>query len=150
MTVALFKYTVMYQCVIAQANHAAFFMDGSLLTVKQNPVTSAAWLVADISLLGPLVSLTIDTENFCKGLLRTKVTVLFALAHVIIAAITLLLPAQHHLTSVAAYLKLYNFSAAFRLEFAGLAIGGVLTYGVLVNASRRFLNRLQHSRVHPA
>lgn len=29
------QYTVMYQCVIAQANNAAFFMDGSLLAVKQ-------------------------------------------------------------------------------------------------------------------
>ena len=93
------------------------------LPVLQNPVTAVAWFVADISLLGPLVSLTIETMDFCEGLFRTKVTMLFALAHGITATITLLVPDQRHVAGMSAYLKLYNFNAAFRLKFAGLIVG---------------------------
>ena len=38
----------------------------------QNPVTTVAWLVGIFELLGPLISLVVDTKNFCEPALRFK------------------------------------------------------------------------------
>lgn len=118
--------------------------------IVQNPVTTMAWLVGDVSLLGPLVSLTIDTKDFCLGLFRTKAVLLFSLAQGIMVAFTILLRPHHHVIFMSAYLRLYSFAQSFRFEVAGLIVAGILAYAVMVNASRRLLDRLQRSRVHPA
>ena len=117
--------------------------------MMQNPVTTMAWLSGDVSLLAPLVSLTIDTRDFCMGLFRTKVVLLFSLAQGIIVSFTILLRPHHHVTFMAAYLRLYSFGQSFRFEMAGIIVAGIVAYAILVNASRRLLERLQRSRVHP-
>ncbi|KAL0022621.1 hypothetical protein WJX77_011150 [Trebouxia sp. C0004] len=55
-----------------------------------NPAATLAWLVANFELLGPLVSLVIDTKNFCEPALRFKPIFLltsFYLATAYIAAL---------------------------------------------------------------
>lgn len=108
-----------------------------------------AWLSADVELLGPLVSLTIDTKDFCLGLFRTKVVLLFSLAQVIMVSCTMLLRPHHHATLTSTYLKLYSFTQSFQFEVTGVILAGVVAYAIAVNTSRRLLERLQRSRVHP-
>lgn len=118
--------------------------------MMQNPVTTIAWLSADVSLLGPLVSLTIDTKEFCLGLFRTKVVLLFSLTQGIMVCFTVLLRPHHHAIFMSTFLRLYSFQHSFRFEVAGLILAGIVAYAIVVNASRRLLDRLQRSRVHPA
>ena len=115
----------------------------------QNPVTTVAWLAAHLSLLGPLVSLTIDTKDFCLGLIRTRLVLLFSLVQVIMAFLVVLLRPNTHVNYVSTYLKLYSFGQAFRLEAADVTVAGMTGYAIVVNTSRRLLGRLQRSRVHP-
>lgn len=108
-----------------------------------------AWLSADVSLLAPLVSLTIDTKDFCLGLFRTKVVLLISLAQGIMVSFITLLRPYHHVTFMSTYLKLYSFGQSFRFEVFGVIVAGIVAYAIAVNASRRLLERLQRSRVHP-
>ena len=121
-----------------------------MVIMMQNPVTTMAWLSADVSLLGPLVSLTIDTKDFCMGLFRTKVVLLFSLFQGIMVFVILLLRPHHHVTFMSKYLRLYSFGQSFRYQVAGVIVAGIVAYAIVVNASRRLLDRLQRSRVHPA
>ena len=108
-----------------------------------------AWLAANVSLLGPLVSLTIDTKNFCQGLFRTKVVILFSLVQGIMAFLIILVRPYLRETYVSGFLRLYDFHQSFRYQVAGVTVAGIIAYAVLVHTSRQLLEGLQRRRVHP-
>ena len=110
----------------------------------QNPVSSAAWLGANVQLLAPLLSFTMDTRRFCEPLLRTKPLIIIASYSILSYIAVLVRPGQWFNP-----LGLYNFTQSFRFEWAGVAAAGMLMFMVVVRIIRKLLQRCQHSKVHP-
>lgn len=112
----------------------------------QNPVTSIAWLTVDVHLLAPLVSLLVDTKILCQQPLHSKVLMFCTIAYCLLGAAAVLIRPEQQVK----FLKLYNFSQSFRLEYAGLGIGNQIAYTVCVHSVRRLLEKMQRNRVNPA
>ena len=113
--------------------------------VMQNPVTTLAWLVAIFELLGPLVSLVIDTKNFCEPALRYKpilcLTVLSLVLNYVIAL--------GHPHSWGNIFGQYEFPWSYKSLFAWTIILEGAIYGGLVFCMRSFLQQLQQRRCVP-
>ena len=105
-----------------------------------------AWVIADISLLGPLISLTIDTRLFCQSVWRSKLLLLLVSVYIALAYTTVA-------SSAFTWLNIVHLSDAFpqsfRWESVGLIIAGTLVYAFVVNGSRRMLSRLDKHKVRP-
>ena len=112
----------------------------------QNPVVTLAWLVANLQLLAPLISLSIDINNFCEPLLRTKPLLIIATVYSVMSYVAILTTSNQNVNP----LNLFNFAQSFRLEFAGVAIAGTVGYTVLVHGCRRLLHFYEKRRLHPA
>ena len=130
--------------IIVCINPAVRLMQVVLPASLQNPVSSAAWLGANVQLLEPLLSVTMDTRRFCEPLLRTKFLLTIATYSILSCIAVLVRPNQSFNP-----LGLYNFTQSFRFEWAGVAAAGILLYVVVVRITRRLLQRCQHSKVHP-
>lgn len=112
----------------------------------QNPVTSLAWLVANLQLLAPLISLTIELNNFCEPLLRTRPLLVLALVYSVVSYVAVLTRTNQRINP----LSLYNFAQSFRLEFVGVVLAGTAGYIVLVHGCRKLLQFREQRRLHPA
>lgn len=112
----------------------------------QNPVTSLAWLVANLQLLAPLISLTIELNNFCEPLLRTRPLLVLALVYTVVSYMAILTRSNQRVNP----LNLYNFAESFRLELLGVALAGTVAYIVLVHGCRKLLQFHEQRRLHPA
>ncbi|KAL0043037.1 hypothetical protein WJX79_007543 [Trebouxia sp. C0005] len=160
--ISLLKYMVVYQCIVAQASMAAFFVDGSSLDNLQsstidvqamaiamaaclNPVTSLAWLVANLQLFAPLFSLTVDTKRFCEPVLRTKPLLITVGVYTILSYVAILVRPDQSINQ----LRLYNFSQSFRLQFAAVLVAGIVAYILMVHAARRLLHVYGRRRLRP-
>lgn len=105
-----------------------------------------AWTIADISLLGPLVSLTIDTRLFCQSIWRSKPLLVLVLIYNVIAYVLLTTKPIKHLNP----LNLSDeFPRSFRMESLGIVIAGVFGYALAVNGSRRLLLHLDRHKIQP-
>lgn len=116
------------------------------ISCLQARVVSWAWVIADISLLAPLVSLTIDTRLFCQSIWRSKPLLLLVLVYNVGAFVFLTARPIRHL-NIASLAD--EFPQSFRWEALGIVIAGVFAYAIMVNGSRRLLSRLARPRVHP-
>jgi len=108
----------------------------------QNPVTTVAWLMANLELLAPLVSITVDISKFCAPLIRTKVFVAFAVMCTSSSCVLAIVR-----TDRLGLLSLYNFPQSFRNQFAGVATAGLLIYTVVVQTMRRVLKKRELRKV---
>ncbi len=108
----------------------------------QNPVTTVAWLMANLELLAPLVSITIDINKFCAPLIRTKVFVAFAVMYTSSSCVLAFVR-----TDRLNLLSLYNFPQSFRNRFAGVGTAGLLIYIVVVQSIRRALKHREQRKV---
>ena len=120
--------------------------DYNVFVCLQNPVTSLAWLVANVQLLAPLISLTIEINNFCEPLFRTKPLLILATIYSVVSYVAILTRSSQRVNP----LNLYNFAQTFRLEFAGVALAGTVGYTVLVHGCRLLLRIHEQRRLHPA
>ena len=111
----------------------------------QNPVVSCAWLVANLQLLAPLVSVTLGTKRFCEPVLRSSVLLVFALIYTCLSYVAVLVRSNENLN----LLRLYNFTYSFRVYFALVAGAGLLAYVVVVHCTRRLLDSHKKYRVQP-
>ncbi len=111
----------------------------------QNPVVTLAWLFGYYQLLAPLISLSIDTKSFCQSPLRCKPVLIICLVYTFWVYFTILVRTEQFVNP----LNFYNFSQSFRLQFAGMTIGGVVFYTIFVNMFRRVMNRYEHRRLSP-
>jgi len=111
----------------------------------QNPVTSTAWLAANAQLLCPLVSMTVDTRQFCEPLRHTRPVFIIVATHISLSFVAILVRPDQHVN----LLSLYNFAQSFRFEFLGVVFGGLFTYAVLVSATRLLLRQHQQGRIQP-
>ncbi len=112
----------------------------------QNPVNSIQWLEADLHLLGPLVSLTIDTRLFCQPLFRTKIVLVLAVVFTLFCWAAILIRWGDN-TDTFGY---YNFLQSFRLEFFGSLLAEAAGYIMVVYGARWLLGVYQRRRLHPA
>ena len=108
----------------------------------QNPVTTVAWLMANLELLAPLVSITIDISKFCAPLIHTKVFVAFAVMYTSSSCVLAFVR-----TDRLGLLSLYNFPQSFRNQFAGVATAGLLIYIVVVNSIQQALKNREQRKV---
>ncbi len=108
----------------------------------QNPVTTVAWLMANLELLAPLVSITIDISKFCAPLIRTKFFVAFAAIYTSLSVVLAFVR-----TDRLNLLSLHNFPQSFRYHFAGVASAGLLIYIVVVQSIRRALKHREQRKV---
>ena len=114
----------------------------------QERTTTWAFSIADISLLGPLVSLTIDTCRFCQSIWRSKLLLFLVLLYNAAAYIALTAPPRHPQFNL---LKLNNtFPQSFRWESLGIVIAGIFAYAGVVNGFRRLLMHFEKHTIHPS
>ena len=111
----------------------------------QNPVVTLAWLYGYFQLLAPLISLSIDTKSFCQSPLRCKPVLIICLFYSFCVDFTILVRTEQFVNP----LDFYNFSQSFRLQFAGMTIGGAVFYTILVNTFRRVMERYRRRRLSP-
>lgn len=103
------------------------------------------WLVSNFELLGPLISLVIDTKNFCVPALRFKpfmVLTLFYLATAYIAA----LGKPSAWGNVFAQ---YQLPGSAKRGFAWIITVEATIYGILVHLMRTVLQRYKQRRCTP-
>ncbi len=115
------------------------------ITVLQNPVASSAWLVANVQLFAPFVSLTFDTKWFCEPVLRTRVLLITTSIYTVLSYVAILIRPDQSIN----LLRLYNFPQSFRLQFAAVLAAGTVAYILVVNAARRLLHVHGQGRLHP-
>lgn len=96
-------------------------------------------------LLGPLVSLVIDTRNFCEPALRFKpimILTLFYLAAAYVAALG-------HSDGWGNIFEQYQFPGSFKALFAWSMTAECAIYGVLCHAMRLMLQRYENRKCAP-
>ena len=112
----------------------------------QNPVATMAWLVANFQLLGPLISLVVDTRRFCEPALRFKPILLLTL-------LFLCLSYTAALGRPAVWGNLfmqYEFPSHLKVLFAWSMALEATSYGIICHTLRLALQRYQQSRIAPA
>ena len=102
--------------------------------------------MANLQLLAPLISLTIELNNFCEPLLRTRPLLGLALVYSVVSYVTVLTRQSHRVNP----LSLYNFAQSFRLEFVAVIIAGTVVYIMVVHGCRKLLQFHERRRLHPA
>ena len=143
-TARLRLYSVYLLCLAAAAS-SALMLVLKMSVVVQNPVVTLAWWFGYYQLLAPLISLSIDTKPFCQSPLRCKPMLIICLVFTFCVYFIMLVRTEQFVNP----LNFYNFSQSFRLQFAGLTIGGVIFYATLVHAFRRVMNRHEQRRLSP-
>ena len=108
----------------------------------QNPVITVAWLMADLQLLAPLVSITPEISKFCAPLIRTKAFAAFAVMNMLSSCMLVIVKMDR-----LGLLSLYNFPQSFRNHFAGVATAGLFIYIIVVQVIRRALNEWEQRKV---
>ena len=111
----------------------------------QNPVASSAWLTADMQLLLPLVTLTVNTKSCCEPLWRSRPVLVIAVIYVLLALIAAMVRPLPGIN----LLRLYNFPQSFRWQYTGIVMGSILAYAVWMGITRILLMRRQQCKVHP-
>ncbi len=101
--------------------------------------------MANLQLVAPLVSLTIDTKSFCQPLLRTKPVLVLVLVYHVLSYIAVLVRPDQSIN----LLHLYNFAQSFRLQFAGVAAASTLVYVSSVYGTRQMLGKCWQRRLQP-
>ena len=112
----------------------------------QNPVTSLAWLVAIFELLGPLVSLVIDTHNFCQPALQYKPIMFMALLYLTMDYVAALGNPKHWGNIFAQY----DFAKSYKRTFALTITVEAVCYGILTYSLRNLLQLYKRRRCMPA
>ncbi len=111
----------------------------------QNPVTSSAWLVANLQLFAPFASLSVDTIWFCEPVLHAKSLLITAGVYSILSYVAILVRPDQSIN----LLRLYNFPQSFRLQFAAVLAAGTVAYILVVHAARRLLHVYGQRRLQP-
>ena len=111
----------------------------------QNPVNTMSWISANFQLLGPIISLALDTRQFVQRIFSTALVLLFAVVQTALANVAILAgPAVH-----ANVFGLYHFPAQFRFNWEALGLIAVLYSFTCLTVTRRLLTWHQQRRVQP-
>ena len=102
--------------------------------------------MANLQLLVLLISLTLNIRTFCGCLLRTRAFLVFAIVYTVLSYVDVLVRPDQTMN----FLSLYTFGQSFKFCFAGVAAAGLVVYVLLVNGTRRLLEKHQLCKVQPA
>ena len=83
----------------------------------QNVVNTYGWLTANFQLLGPIISLGVETKLFVQPLYKTKLFFPLAIFFTLLSSLVILLGPAHH----ANIFHLYVFPQHFRSAFPCMA-----------------------------
>lgn len=112
----------------------------------QNPVNTTMWLTANFQLLGPIVSLSVDTKLFVQPIFRTGPLLFFTVIYTSLASLAIMVgPARH-----ANLFRLYKFPQLFRFQNEGLGVGGVVFFYTFITLTRYALKHFQLRKVLPS
>ena len=104
------------------------------------------WMTANFQLLGPIVSLGVDTKLFVRQIFRKGPLSLLAAVYISLATFAIMAgPAKH-----ANIFRLYHFPQLFRFQAEGLGAGGCLFFFVSITLLRRILKRYQERQIMPS
>lgn len=77
------------------AFHISLFAVDLFSVSLQNPVNTFAWLIANFELLGPVISLGVDTRLFVKPIYKTGFYIPVALAYLILSVLSIMAGPVH-------------------------------------------------------
>ena len=116
--------------------HLAAASTTSVLSLgMQNPVATLMYLTGNMQLLGPLISLLIETRPYCQSPLRSKPMLLVALVYILVAFGSILSPRQF----VYKPLALFDFPQSFRWQLGVQTAISTLAYAAAIRVTRRML-----------
>lgn len=103
-------------------------------------------MTCNISLLAPLIGLTIDTQLFCQPIFRSRLLLVLCAGYTaysymgVLTSPTKAFPAMG-LSS--------NIPQSFGYQWFATTVCGVFVYAMVVNGTRRILHRLGQLKTHP-
>ena len=104
------------------------------------------WMTGYMQLLGPMVSLTIDTKPFCQSPLRCKPVLLIAVQYLFMGFTIVLFPPNALGLNI---LRLFHFPRSFRWFVLGQIAFFAVMYAIVVGMTRRILARYERRRLRP-
>ena len=112
----------------------------------QGPVVSSAFLVANMQLSVPLLSLSVESKRFCQPFLRSRLLFIIIVVYTMLSyAAILVRPDDVHLNPF----QVSNFSRSYRIKLALLVTGGQFVTFVTALALQKLLSRRQQRKVSP-
>ncbi len=112
----------------------------------QNPINTMAWLNANFQLLGPIISLTVETRLFVQPIFRTAPLLILSVVYTVFANLAIMTgPAVHANT-----FRLYRFPQKERFQIEGLGVAAVVYFYLCITITRRLLKRYQQRRIQPS
>ncbi len=112
----------------------------------QNPVNTMLWLNANFQLLGPIISLTIETRLFVQPIFRTAPLLILSVVYTVFANLALMTgPAVH-----ANAFRLYHLPQKDRFQIEGLGVAAVVYFYLCITITRRLLKRYQQHKIQPS
>ena len=112
----------------------------------QNPVPTMAWLTANYELLGPLVSLGIDTRQFCEPALRFRPIMLLSFVIFTVSSVA----ALGRPSLWGNLFGQYEFPRQFKNHFAWSMALEATAYGIVCHTLRLLLQRFQQRQISVA
>ena len=112
----------------------------------QNPVNTMLWLNANFQLLGPIISLTVETRLFVQPIFRTAPLLILSVVYTVFANLALMTgPAVH-----ANAFRLYHLPQKERFQIEGLGVAAVVYFYLCITITRRLLKRYQQRKIQPS
>ena len=98
-----------------------------------------------MQLLGPLISLLLETSPYCQRVLKCKPMLSAALIYALVAYAMILAP----IVLIWNPLRLFNFPQSFRWLLAAQTVASTVAYAVTIRLTRRILAAYEHRRLRP-
>ena len=112
----------------------------------QNPVNTIMWLTANFQLMGPIISLGVDTKLFVQRIFHKGPLPVLAAVYISLGTVAIMAgPATH-----ANIFRLYRLPQAFRFRVEGLGIGDALLFIIFITVTRHILRRYQKRQIVPS
>ncbi len=111
----------------------------------QNPVNTMAWVSANFQLLGPIISVTVETRLFVQPIFRTGPLLLLAVAYTALATLAVMAGPTTHANAF----RLFHFPQLYRFQCEGIGVGAVVNFYVCITVTRRLLRWHQQRRIQP-
>lgn len=101
--------------------------------------------VGNMQLLGPLISLLLETSPYCQRILNYKPMLSAALVYAFVAYAMILAP----IVLIWNPFRLFNFPQSFRCLLAAQTVGSTVAYAITIRLTRHILAAYDNRRLHP-
>lgn len=102
--------------------------------------------VGNMQLLGPLISLLLETSPYCQSPWKYKPMLSATLTYALVAYAMILAP----LVLLWNPLQLFNFPQSFRWLLGAQTVVSTVAYAVTIRLTRRILACYEHRRLQPS